>query len=99
MSRHVFLPSERAFSPVIMFGFLGLLGATLLMSYSLISGGWSPFASGTPPALSTTSLRKESPCVKRLLIKRVNDGHLVKTEDVSRAEAVCEQAAVLEETN
>ena len=78
-----------------MWGFLSLLGATLLMAYSLLSGHDSPFAHDTPPALSTASLQKEPPCVKRLLIKRVNDGHLVKTKDVSHAEAICEQAAAL----
>lgn len=92
--RSIFSP-ELAAAPLFMVGFLFLLGSILFIAYSLLSGHDSPFAHGTPPALSTASLQKEPPCVKRLLIKRLNDEHLVKTEDVSHDEKVCEQAATL----
>lgn len=75
---------------------LTLVGLIVLGGYAALAGHGSPFIHNTPPALSAASLRKESPCAKRLLIKRVDGGHLVTDNDVKHAEAVCEQAAALE---
>ena len=65
------------------------------MCYALLTGHGPWSAHVSPPTLSTSTLRTEPQCVKRLLIKRVSDDHLVTAADVSHAKAVCEQAIAL----
>lgn len=82
-------------SPVyIFFGGLVAIGLGLLAIGTIFQLD-PTFIHGAPRALPTASLQKEPPCVKRLLIKRVDDGHLVTGDDVSYAKKVCEQAAAL----
>ena len=95
MKERIVLPQDLAFAPFFIFGlvFLALIIGYMIDAALTERGLWSTHVS--PPTLSTSTLRTEPQCVKRLLIKRVSDGHLVTAADVSHAKAVCEQAIAL----
>lgn len=92
--RSLFSP-ELAFAPVFIFGFGMFFFLVTFLIYEVVFAHDSLFQQHSLPALSTASLQKEHPCVKRLLIKRVDDGHLVTGGDVRHAKKVCEQSAAL----